>query len=131
MPMSTSQTSHGRESKLCSSTVRRQRSKACGGAAYLSQPEELVSGSRCVALQNLPLTEQPHAALGFFVLACFLPLAFEAVIQGQTDLHPSCSPSHHTNLHATQLGLHQAFSCSLDCVVKRLQHVHPLMHPYV
>jgi len=62
--------------------VGQQKSKNCGGAAYLSQPEELVSGSRCVALQYLALAEQAHAALGFFMLACFLPLSFEAVIQG-------------------------------------------------
>ena len=52
------------------------------GAAYPSQPEELVSGSRCVALKYLALAEQAHAALGLFMLACLPPLSFEAVIQG-------------------------------------------------
>ena len=41
-----------------------------------------MSGSRCMALQYLALAEEAHAALGLFMLAYLLPLAFEAVIQG-------------------------------------------------
>ena len=75
-----------------------------------------MSGSRSVALQYFALAEEAHAALGLFMLAYLLPLAFEAVIQGQTDLHTSRSPSHHTNLHAAQFELNQTLVCSLDCV---------------
>lgn len=68
---------------------------------YLSKPEQLASGSRCVSLQYVALAEESHATLGLMKLACLLSLCLEAVIESQAGLNPPCTPTHDTDLEHT------------------------------